>query len=257
MAKTTSRIHDAPDSAITGAGRAADAHVEDDHGLEALGDDGKTRQSLGPKGSRTRHRIMAATEALLQEHPLGDVRITEIARTAGIRQPNFYTYFSGVEDVILAIGEELVTQSEALHDHLDVDWTGEDGFAHARQFVEACMRMWGDRQIVLALIMMLADRRHGGFAALRIRQMRTLYKGFERKVREAQAQGRVDPYLKPRMVGYECVGIVRSLSARLELMMASGFTHEEMIDTSARILYLLVTGRPAPPPKAVATAPST
>jgi len=231
LAKTDPPFEDAP-------ARAAPSDI-----------DPRSRLPLGPKGARTRQRIMVATEELLRQRPLGDVPITEIARAADIRQPNFYTYFAGVEDVIFALGEELVDLSETLQVHLTPDWTDDDGFTHALAFVEAATRLWGERHVLLTLVNTLADSRRGAFAALRVRQMRGVFKAFERMVRQAQAAGEVDPYLNPRLVGYECLGLVRSLSARFDLLMDSGFTRHELIDTSARTLYRMATGRNAPPPK--------
>jgi AcrR family transcriptional regulator len=226
-----------------------DRPAEDAPERDALSEsEARSRLPLGPKGARTRQRIMAATEQLLRQRPLGDVPITEIARAAEIRQPNFYTYFAGVEDVIFALGEELVTLSETLHVHLTPDWSTDEGFDHAVAFVEASTQLWGERHIVLTLVNTLADSRRGAFAVLRVRQMRGVFKAFERKVREAQAAGLIDPHINPRLVGYECVGMVRAVSARFGLLLDSGFSRHELIDTSARILYRLVTGRNAPPP---------
>ena len=62
-------------------------------------------QQLGAKGQRTRQKIMEATAELLRQRAFGDIKITEIARTAGVTQSNFYTYFRGVEEVVLAFAQ--------------------------------------------------------------------------------------------------------------------------------------------------------
>ena len=93
---------------------------------------------------------------------------------------------------------------------------------------------------MLAIVNMLADKRYGEFPSLRVRKMRDLYKGFEAKVRLAQAQGRLSPAIQPRLAGYECVGMLAAAGSRYELFRASGFSHEQLIETTARVLHRLL-----------------
>jgi AcrR family transcriptional regulator len=207
------------------------------HGGQA---EGKVEKALGPKGARTRRRIMDATADMLAERPFADIRITEVARAADIAQPNFYTYFASVEDVILAIADEV--SADSLSVYLEPDWEGEAGLEHARQLVEAAIKLWRRHRGVFSIVSMLADKRHGGFAAVRVRQMRVIYKSFETKIRAAQRAGRLDTAITPRLCGYECVGIIGSTGQRYELLIASGFTHEQLVETTARLLHLIATG---------------
>lgn len=192
----------------------------------------------GKKGARTRRRIMEATAALLAHRPLGDVRITEVARAAEIAQPNFYTYFASIEDVVLALGEDFSVGS--LAELLDPDWDGEQGFDLARRFVEAAIALLREHGPVLSIVNMLADQQHGEFPSLRVRQMRSLYKGFEAKIRQAQAAGRLSPAINPRLAGYECVGLLSSTAQRYDLFRNSGFSHPQLVETTARLLHRLV-----------------
>jgi AcrR family transcriptional regulator len=194
----------------------------------------------GRKGAQTRRRIMEATTAMLAERPFTDIRITDIARAANIAQPNFYTYFSSIDDLILALGKEVT--ADHLGVYLEPDWTRPDGLEQAMQLVEAAIEMWRRHRGMFSLVGNLADKRKGEFAAVRVRQMRTLYKSFERKIGESQAAGRIDPGIVPRLAGYECVSIIASMGQKYELLCASGFSHEELVGTTARMLHLLATG---------------
>jgi AcrR family transcriptional regulator len=203
--------------------------------------DAKGSQNHGPKGNRTRRRIMDATARMLAERPFADIRITEIARAAGIVQPNFYTYFANIEEVILAVAGEVSVDSLGVY--LEPDWDGEAGLVHARQLVEAAIELWLQHRGVFSIVGVLADKRHGEFAAARVRQMRVIYKSFEAKVRKAQTEGRIDAAVTPRLVGYECVSIIASTGQKYELLMASGFTHDQLVETTARLLHSIATGR--------------
>jgi AcrR family transcriptional regulator len=200
----------------------------------------KPDQTRGPKGNRTRRRVMDATAALLTEHALADIRITDIARAAEIAQPNFYTYFDSIEDVILAIATEI--SADSLSIYLQPDWSGEDGLVHARQFVEAAFQFWLKYREIFAIVNVLADKKHGAFADVRVSQMRTIYKSFEAKVRKAQTARRISRSIAPRLAGYECVSIIGSVSQRYELLRASGFTHVQLVETTARLLHMIATG---------------
>lgn len=199
-----------------------------------------TEPTRGPKGERTRRRILDATAALLAERSYADIRITEIARTAGIVQPNFYTYFASIEDAVLALAREI--SADGLSVHLDPDWDGEGGIEHARSLAEAAIDLWRRHREVFSIVGALADKRHGDFAAVRVNQMRALYKAFEAKIRKGQAAGRISADITPRLAGYECVGVIASAGQRYELLIASGFTHRELVETTARLLHLIATG---------------
>jgi len=194
----------------------------------------------GRKGEQTRRRIMEATNAMLAEQAFTDIRITDIARAANIAQPNFYTYFSSIDDVLLALAKEI--SSDHLSAYLEPDWTGPGGLDLATRFVEAAIETWLRHRGVFAIVDILADKRKGEFAAVRVSQMRALYKSFERKVAESRAAGRIDPGVVPRLAGYECVGLVGSLGKKYELLRASGFSHRDLVGTTARILHLIATG---------------
>lgn len=196
------------------------------------------REAAAPrrmKGARTRRRIMDATAQLLQARPFGDIRITEIARVAEIAQPNFYTYFSSLEEVVLALAEEV--SIEPLVGFLDPEWEGETGMQLARGLAEAAIAFFREHNAILAIVNLLADKQYGEFAALRVRQMRSLYKGFEAKVRKAQVAGRLSPSIQPRLAGYECVGMLSSAGSRYDLFRASGFSHEQLVETTAQLIH--------------------
>lgn len=208
--------------------------VEIEQGPNKLG------QSLGPKGARTRRRIMDATEELVTNRPFSDVRITDIARAAEIAQPNFYTYFASVEDVIRELGREI--SLEGLARHLQPDWAKPHGLAHARQLTEAAFETWRQHHAVIGLFWFFADKRHGDFPELRVQQTRVLYKAFEAQIRRSQDAGRISRAVQPRLAGYECVGLISSAAVKYDLLRDSGFSHDQLIETNARLVHMIATG---------------
>lgn len=198
------------------------------------------RGTLGRKGYETRQRLLQATTELLAQRPLGDLKVTDIARVACVVQPNFYTYFSSVEDAVYAAGAEVSADHLAVF--VEMDWEGPQGMSAARRLVEAAIAFWREHGPLLATIGMLADRRHEDFAVLRVRQMRNVYKAFEQKVRSAQAAGRTSAAVQPRLVGYECVGLLSSIGLKYLLLRNSGFAHADLVETTARLIHTIAMG---------------
>ena len=187
---------------------------------------------------------MEATADLVSTRSIGDVRITDIARAAEIAQPNFYTYFASVEDVIQAVAEEV--SLEPLARHLETDWSGPDGLRLARRLIEEAFALWEAHRAVLGLTWFLADKNQGDFPDLRIRQVRGLYKAFEAQIRRSQDAGRIATAVNPRLAGYECVGLISSAAGKYALLLESGFSRKHLVETTARLVLLIATGAGVP-----------
>jgi AcrR family transcriptional regulator len=207
----------------------------------------KDAKALGAKGERTRRRILDAMLQLLSQRPMFEIRVTDVARVAGIAQPHFYAYFGSLEDALLAAAREV--SGDELKAHLVPDWSGEAGLAHARALVEAAIAFWRRNKEMLTIVGVLADRMHGPFPAVRADQMRGVFGAFEDKIRRAQAEGKISEAISPRLAGYECVNVLGSTGAKYDLFMASGFSHRRLVETTARLLHTIVTGEPAPTPR--------
>jgi AcrR family transcriptional regulator len=200
--------------------------------------------SLGLKGTRTRRRIMDATAEAMAERSFADLRITDIARAAQIAQPNFYTYFASVEDVIQALSEEV--SFEGLARYLEPDWSAKDGIQLARRLIKDAFALWERHHAIIALTWFLADKRYGDFPKLRVRQVRCLYKAFEVQIRKSQDAGRIARAIEPRLAGYECVGLIASAAGKYLLLRESGFSHKQLIETNARLVHMIATGIATP-----------
>lgn len=193
---------------------------------------------LGAKGLRTRRRIMDATHRLLESCGYHDLRITDIAREADILQPNFYAYFQSLEDVICALAEDVSTNHLAAvtRDTQQVeDW--------AVTMVEMAVPLWRDNRNLFAIVGLLADKQHGDFPALRQRQTYAACRAFAGMIEAAQRKGRLPERIDPRIGAYACFSIVSSMCEKYALLTASGFTHDQVVHTTADMLRMMATGR--------------
>ncbi|GHF52681.1 AcrR family transcriptional regulator [Amycolatopsis bartoniae] len=56
--------------------------------------------------------ILATAERLLEQRPLRDISIDELARGAGISRPTFYFYFRGKDAVLLALLDRVAEEAD-------------------------------------------------------------------------------------------------------------------------------------------------
>jgi len=85
------------------------------------------RRSARPSGDDRELAILATAEQLLEDRPLGDISVDDLARGAGISRPTFYFYFPSKEAVLLTLLDRVVNEADsalqALADRLE---TGRD-----------------------------------------------------------------------------------------------------------------------------------
>jgi AcrR family transcriptional regulator len=63
---------------------------------EPTGVDGRT---LSARGTRTRHRLLEAAEAVFAEHGYHDASVVKLTEAAGVGQGTFYLYFASKQEV--------------------------------------------------------------------------------------------------------------------------------------------------------------
>src|SRR5580658_1913760 len=62
---------------------------------------------LGPRATRTRDRILAASRELFLKHGYAGTRIGQITAECGISRAGFYTYFRDKQEIFNALGVEI------------------------------------------------------------------------------------------------------------------------------------------------------
>lgn len=81
------------------------------------------RRSARPSGDERELAILATAERLLEERPLADISVDDLAKGAGISRPTFYFYFPSKEAVLLTLLDRVVNEADealqALADRLE------------------------------------------------------------------------------------------------------------------------------------------
>src|SRR3954447_24280572 len=70
----------------------------------------RSRRTPKVSGDERERAILAAFERALDERPLHEISIDDIARGAGISRPTFYFYFASKEAVLLSLFERMIAE---------------------------------------------------------------------------------------------------------------------------------------------------
>jgi TetR/AcrR family transcriptional regulator, ethionamide resistance regulator len=84
-----------------------------DHALS-----GRGRRSSRPSGDDRELAILATAEKLLEEHPLAEISVDDLAKGAGISRPTFYFYFPSKDAVLLTLFDRVMQEAGATFDDL-------------------------------------------------------------------------------------------------------------------------------------------
>ncbi len=83
------------------------------------------RRSSHHSGDDREQAILATAERLLQERPLGDFSVDDLARGAGISRPTFYFYFQSKNAVLLSLLDQMNSKADAALRSLDGNLAGD------------------------------------------------------------------------------------------------------------------------------------
>lgn len=99
------------------------------------------RRTLRATGDDRERDILATFERLLEERPLHEISVDDLARGAGISRPTFYFYFASKEAVLLSMVDRLIADARAARGDV-VARFAEDPPARLREairpFYESC-----------------------------------------------------------------------------------------------------------------------
>src|SRR5213592_470458 len=102
-----------------------------------------TRGRRAPRatGEDRERDILATFERLLEERPLHEISVDDLARGAGISRPTFYFYFASKEAVLLSLVDRLIADARAARGDT-VERVAEDPPTRLREairpFYESC-----------------------------------------------------------------------------------------------------------------------
>ena len=73
----------------------------------------RARRSTRPSGDDRELAILTTAEGLLEDRPLADISVDDLAKGAGISRPTFYFYFPSKDAVLLTLFERVIAEADA------------------------------------------------------------------------------------------------------------------------------------------------
>jgi AcrR family transcriptional regulator len=214
--------------------------TEVDEDGTVIGQDGRP---LGERAIRTRTKLLECTQELLTERQARDVSVVEIARRAGTSPATFYQYFADVEEATLELASAAAEEVPAILGPLAADWSGAGGLDSARTVVEAFVRHWDQHHAALLFRNVAAEQGDRRFQKVRIRAMHPVLQELAKKIEASQ--GAASSGLHSVAAAAALAAILERLAAYHQELEVLGVSREQLVETCARILHQIVTGRSA------------
>ena len=199
-------------------------------------------RALGPRAQTTRRTLLDSTAELLAQQSLRDVRVVDIARRVGSSPATFYQYFKDVEDAVLQLAEEASLEMPAILELIEDPWVEVDGMQRARAIVDAFIRHWDKHHAILRVRNLASDEGDGRFAAVRARAMSPLLDTLAKHIDSAKSAGRLSESLNARAGAAALAAILERLAAYHRELENIGVSLEDLVESSAYILYRNITG---------------
>ena len=188
-------------------------------------------------------RILDATAELLHDRSVLDISVVEIARQGETSPATFYHYFKDVETAVLLLAEQAAQEMPAMLELIDSSWSGEEGLETARRVANAFMRHWEAHHTVLLIRNLSADKGDRRFQAVRRKALEPVLDHLAERIAESQRAGRVSEETHPYAAAAALTSILESISAHAAELARRDVEREQLVETCARILDQVVTGR--------------
>ena len=211
---------------------------------------------LGPRALRTRQRILDATVELLDEKPLRDLRVIDIARRIGSSPATFYQYFKDVEGVVLHLACEASERTPAIVELIDGDWSGREGHERGRRLVNLVIDHWERYAPILRVRNNAADEGDPRFREVRLRTMMPMVDAFAAEIVRAHERhaaetsnstAESDEWQGGRVHPTSGATALASVLERLAMYHVAieeiGSTREELVETAATLIQSILTSR--------------
>ncbi len=202
-------------------------------------------RTIGRRALATRRKLLEATERLLNQHGVLELRVVDITRDVGTSAATFYQYFEDVDDAMLALAEAVGAQEAELARAIAVEWVGEDGFDRVLAFIEAYRRFWVAHRGILRVRNLRADEGHRGYRRARRLATVPMAEALGRLAQVGIDDGRLSPRLDAFATGGALLGMIDRLFVYESDFVRHGTRAADLRSTVATIVHQTLSGAAA------------
>ena len=198
----------------------------------------------GRRGRATRQRLLDATGGLLESTAYRDLKVVDIARSAGTSPATFYQYFADVEEAVLALAVEVEEAAGAELAGLVVDrsWSGAEGWRSALALADGFLATWDRHRAVLRVIDLATDEGDPRYRAVRTRLLGAPAEALVELLDRRRGGAPVDTLAEAGVL----VSMLAHVAAHHVGLEQWGATPEGLRTSMAQVAYTAITGRGAP-----------
>lgn len=201
------------------------------------------------KGQEKRERLIQATAELLAVKSLHELRAADIVKKAGTSAPNFYLYFHGVDDVVLAAVEGVTQIDPAILAAVQAPWPADALFEHALRFVRAYVDHWRAHAPVLRARAMRVAEGDPRFLAAETQASIELLKSLAAKLAAGPAWKGGETSLHATSTAGVLIAMLDRLAAYLpSAAYERGVTEERLLASAATVVATVMAGPLQGPP---------
>lgn len=177
-----------------------------------------------------------------------DLKVVDIARSAGMSPASFYQYFPEVESAILVLAEEMSKEgSVELSDLVRTgNWKGRAALDTSYALVVGIMAFWDKNRSVMRVIDLATDEGDQRFRQIRTVLLNELTNVLATVVEESAKSGRVPSDLDPMATAGVLVSMLAHVAAHRFGFEFWGIRTDDLERSMARIVYTTITGKSPP-----------
>jgi AcrR family transcriptional regulator len=198
-------------------------------------------QSMGAKGLRTREKLLAATEALLNTTPLRELTVAQIVRRASTSTATFYVYFNDVSAVVYALIGELTQSPPSLLVLFARSWDSPVVLDRAHEFVASYFERCLQHAAAFRVRNLSSDEGDLRFTELRINAVLPLLNVMAARLVERQRAGDLPADLHPISAAGALLAMIDRISI-VQISALSSVTRPRQLDVAAFFTALLFGG---------------
>jgi AcrR family transcriptional regulator len=208
---------------------------------------GSAHHQRGPKGERTRAKLIAAARSVFERDGYLDVRISDITAAAGVSAGSFYNYFDGKEEAFAAVVES--SQEEMLHPGVSERVGDADVVTLIEESNREYVQSFRRNARLIALFEQVANI-DDDFRELRRARAKDFAVRNAKLIDQLQREGRVDPEIDPFVAAHALSTMVGRM-AYVVYVLGEKIPFEELVENLNRLWInaLRLDDPSAPSPK--------
>jgi AcrR family transcriptional regulator len=206
------------------------------------------------RGRATRRKMLDALKSELQTRSIRDIKVVNIAESAGVTPAAFYQYFVDLDDAILSLADDMVTDARGLIDLMTGDWQN-NADQITNRMVEGFLQFWQKHEAVLRVIELAIDERDSRYNRLRAAMFAESTVALSFVIGNFKDAGVQPDDVEPRALAAALLAVLIHVSSRLWLYEEWGLRSEDIQRSIADILRTMVTRADLRAPAAATRAP--